>query len=55
MITLQHITRRTATAVTAVTLAAACLPTVAVSSAPYNTWTGYVLRGADDQYLSISG
>ena len=36
--------RRFAASLTAAVLAAASLPVCAVSSEPYNTWTGYVLR-----------
>ena len=38
---------------TASVLAAASLPVCAVSSELYNTWTGYVLRNAAGDYLSV--
>ena len=47
--------RRFAASLTAAVLAAASLPVCAVSSEPYNTWTGYVLRDPAGRYLSVSG
>lgn len=47
--------RRHAAVLTAAALTVVSLPVVAASSAEYNTWTGYVLRNAAGQYLSVSG
>ena len=47
--------RRHAAVLTAAALTVGSLPVVAASSAEYNTWTGYVLRNAAGQYLSVSG
>ena len=51
----KQLLRRHAAALTAAALTVVSLPVVAASSAEYNTWTGYVLRNAAGQYLSVSG
>ena len=47
--------QRIVASLTAAVLAVASLPVLAASSAAYNTWTGYVLRNATGQYLSVAG
>ena len=51
----KQLLRRHAAVLTAAALTVVSLPVVAASSAEYNTWTGYVLRNAAGQYLSVSG
>lgn len=47
--------QRILASLTAAALAAASLPAVAASSVEYNTWTGYVLRNAAGNCLSVLG
>ncbi len=47
--------QRILASLTAAALAAASLPAVAASSVEYNTWTGYVLRNAGWNCLSVLG
>ena len=51
----KQLLRRHAAVLTAAALTVVSLPVLAASSAEYNTWTGYVLRNAAGQYLSVSG
>lgn len=46
---------RSAAILTAAALTVTSLPVLAVSSAEYNTWTGYVLRNTEGKYLSVAG